>query len=119
MLALFLDILFLGASSVVVTPVQAFFEYPFACMLLGLAGIFHRKTVWFAMTGAALAVFLKFLVHYFAGVFVWYYVYAFPEGYGQWIWPAVYNGSFLIVEFIISAIILAILVQRGTLDYRL
>jgi thiamine transporter len=122
-IALLIDVLYLGASSVVATPVQAVFEYPVAFGLIGLSGmltgVFHKKTVGLALAGAGLSVFLRFWVHYFAGVFVWYYVYAFPPGYGQWIWPAVYNGSFLIVEYIISAVVLAILVKRGTLDYRL
>jgi len=117
-IALFIDVLLLGVSSVIATPVQAVLEYPIASGLLGLTGIFHRKTVNFAIAGAAISVFLKFLVHYFVGVFVWYYVYSFPA-YGQWIFPAVYNGSFLTVEFIVSAILLTILVKRGTLDYRL
>jgi thiamine transporter len=104
---------------VIATPLQAVLEYPLAFGLIGLTGMFYRKTVSLALTGAAVSVFLRFLVHYFAGVFVWYYVYAFPAGYGQYVWPAVYNGSFLIVEFIISAILLAILVRRGTLEYRL
>ncbi len=117
-LALLIDVLLLGASAVVATPVQAFLEYPIAFGLIGLTGIFHRKTVKWALGGAALSVFLRFLVHYFVGVFVWYYVYSFPE-YGQFIWPAVYNGSFLSVEFLISAVLLAILVRRKTLDYRL
>jgi thiamine transporter len=118
-LALFIDVLFLGAAAIVVTPVQAVLEYPIAFGLIGLTGIFHRRTVNLAIAGAALSVFLRFLVHYFVGVFVWYYVYSFPEGYGQWIWPAVYNGSFLTVEFVISAVLLAVLVKRGTLSYRL
>jgi thiamine transporter len=119
LLALFIDVLFLGAAAVIATPLQAVFEYPVAFGLIGLTGMFYRKTVSWALTGAAVSVFLRFLVHYFAGVFVWYYVYAFPAGYGQYVWPAVYNGSFLIVEFIISAILLTILVRRGTLEYRL
>jgi len=118
-LALFIDVLFLGAAAVIATPLQAVLEYPVAFGLIGLTGMFYKKTVSFATAGAAVSVFLRFLVHYFVGVFVWYYVYAFPAGYGQYVWPAVYNGSFLIVEFIISAILLAILVRRGTLDYRL
>jgi thiamine transporter len=117
-LAFFIDILYLGASSIIATPLQAVLEYPFAFGLIGLTGIFHRKTITFALAGAGLAVFLRFLVHYFVGVFVWYYVYAFPE-FGQWIYPAVYNGSFLAAEFAICAVILAVLVRRGTLDYRL
>jgi|SRR5208283_2430036 len=121
-IALFVDVLSLGASSVVATPIQAVFEYPVAFGLIGLTGfltgVFHKKTVGLALAGAGIAVFLRFLVHYFAGVFVWYYVYAFPA-YGRWVFPAVYNGSFLIVEYIISAIVLTILIKRGTLDYRL
>ena len=121
-IALLVDVLSLGASSVVATPIQAVFEYPVAFGLIGLTGfltgIFHKKTVGLALAGAGIAVFLRFLVHYFAGVFVWYYVYAFPA-YGRWVFPAVYNGSFLIVEYIISAIVLTILIKRGTLDYRL
>ena len=121
-IALLIDVLYLGASAVVATPVQAVFEYPIAFGLIGLTGlltgIFHEKTVGLALVGAGLAVFLRFLDHYFVGVFVWYYVYAFPA-FGRWIYPAIYNGSFLIVEYIISAIVLAILIKRGTLDYRL
>jgi len=118
-LALFIDMLFLGASAIIATPLQAVLEYPLAFGLIGLTGIFHKKTFAFGLAGAGLSVFLRFLVHYFLGVFIWYYVYAFPAQYGQYVWPAVYNGSFLLVEFIISMVILAILVRRGTLDYRL
>jgi thiamine transporter len=121
-LALFIDVLLLGAAAVIATPVQGVLEYPVAFGLIGLTGMFHKKTVRLAMAGAAMCTFLRFLVHYFAGVFFWYYVYRFPTGYGQYVryvWPAVYNGSFLSVEFIISAILLTILVRRGTLEYRL
>ncbi|MGA2524818.1 MAG: energy-coupled thiamine transporter ThiT, partial [Candidatus Bathyarchaeia archaeon] len=90
-IALLVDVLSLGASSVVATPIQAVFEYPVAFGLIGLTGfltgIFHKKTVGLALAGAGIAVFLRFLVHYFAGVFVWYYVYAFPA-YGRWVFPA-------------------------------
>jgi thiamine transporter len=122
-IALFIDVLYLGASAVVASPLQAVLEYPVALGLIGLTGLFtglfQKKTVGLALVGASLAVFLRFLDHYFVGVFVWYYVYAFPSGYDQWIWPAIYNGSFLIVEFIISAVVLVVLINRGTLDYRL
>jgi thiamine transporter len=118
-LALPIDVVTLGASNIIVSPQQVFLEYPVALGLIGLTGIFHRKNVQFAIAGAAFSVFLRFLVHYFVGVYVWYYVYSFPLGYGQYVWPAVYNGSFLLVEFIISAVLLAVLVKRGTLDYSL
>jgi thiamine transporter len=125
-IALLIDALLVGVSNVIVNPLQAGLEYPLASGLLGLTGIFgglfQRKTVGLALAGATLSVFLKFLVHYFAGVYVWWYVYAFPGGWGpyvRYIWPAIYNGSFLLVELIVSSIILSILIRRGTLNYRL
>ena len=118
-LALPIDVITLGASSIIVSPQQVFLEYPIAFGLIGLTGMFHRKTVTFAIAGAAISVFARFLVHYFVGVYVWYYVYAFPPGYGQYVWPAVYNGSFLVGEFIICAVLLTVLVKRGALDYAL
>jgi thiamine transporter len=104
--------------SPIATPIQAVLEYPIAFGVLGLAGIFHKKTVAFAMAGVAISVFIKFLVHYFVGVFIWYYIYKFPA-FGQYVYPAVYNGLFLVPEFIISAILIALLVKRRTLEYGL
>jgi thiamine transporter len=122
-IALFIDVLYLGASAIVASPLQAVLEYPVALGLIGLTGVlngvFHKKSVGLALIGAGLAVFLRFLIHYFVGAFVFYYIYAFPPGYGQWVWPAVYNGSFLIVEFVISSVVLSVLIKRGTLEYRL
>jgi thiamine transporter len=118
-LALLIDVVLLGGSAVVATPAQVIFEYPIAFGVIGLTGVFHRKTVAFAVGGVAISVFIKFFIHYFVGVLVWPYFYTFPEEYGRWLWPAIYNGSFLAVEFIISAILISVLVKRGTLEYAL
>jgi thiamine transporter len=118
-LALLIDMILTGASAIIATPMQAILEYPIAFGLIGLTGMLHKKTVPYALAGAGISVFLRFLVHYFVGAIVWYYVYAFPTEYGQWLWPAIYNGSFLLAEFIISAALLTVLVKRGTIDYRL
>lgn len=118
-LALFIDVLFVGAANIIVSPVQVILEYPIAFGVLGLTGMFHKKSMLFVISGAGAAVFIKFLIHYFVGVFVWYYVYEFPIEYGRYLWPAVYNGSFLTVEFVISAVVLAGLVKTGTLEYGL
>ena len=116
-LAIPIDIALLPYSPIA-TPLQAVLEYPVAFAVLGLAGIFHKKTVAFTIAGVAISVFIKFLVHYFVGVFIWYYVYEFPA-FGQYLYPAVYNGLFLVPEFIISAIIITILVKKRTLEYAL
>jgi thiamine transporter len=96
---------------------QAILEYPIAFAFLGLAGIFRKDSASYALAGLGIAVFIKFSVHYLVGVFVWYNVYSFPPEWGQYLWPAVYNGSFLLVEFIVSAILIAVLVKKGTLKY--
>ncbi len=119
-LALLIDVMLVGAGNIIVTPIQVFLEYPVAFGVLGLAGLFYkRSSVSSAILGVALGVFVKFLLHYLVGAFIWVSVYDFPPEWGQWLWPAVYNGSFLLVEFIISAVIIAILVKRGTLEYSL
>lgn len=117
-LALFEDIILLGAANIIATPLQAILEYPIAFGVIGLTGMFHKKSAVFAVTGAGLAVFIRFWIHYFVGVFVWESIYGFPPEYGLWLWPAVYNGSFLSVEFVVSAILLFALVKKGTLEYR-
>lgn len=117
-LALLEDMILLGAASIIATPLQAILEYPIAFGVIGLTGMFHKKSAVFAVTGAGLAVFIRFWIHYFVGVFVWENIYGFPPEYGLWLWPAVYNGSFLSVDFIISAILLFALVKKGTLEYR-
>jgi thiamine transporter len=116
-LALPIDIILLPYSPIA-TPLQAILEYPVAFAVLGFAGIFHKKTVAFAIAGVAISVSIKFLIHYFVGVFIWYYVYEFPA-FGQYLYPAIYNGLFMIPEFIISAVIIVILVNKGTLEYGL
>jgi thiamine transporter len=95
-----------------------FLEYPLAFGVLGLAGLFHRKTIAFVMAGVGISVFVKFLLHVFAGYVFWPLIYGFPPEWGI-LWPIVYNGSFLIIEFIISAILIYILVRKGTLNYAL
>jgi thiamine transporter len=118
-LALFIDIVLLGAASIIATPIQVFLEYPIAFGVVGLTGLFRNRSALVAVGGAGLSVFIRFWIHYFVGVFVWSTVYTFPAQYGLWLWPAIYNGSFLLVEFIVSGILLYALVQKGTLKYRL
>lgn len=118
-LALFIDMLLVGAANIIVSPVQAILEYPAAFGVLGITGIFHRMSLGFVVTGTGISVFLRFLIHYLVGVYIWFTIYEFPLEWGRYFWPAVYNGSFLIVEFIISAILLVVLVKRGTLEYQL
>lgn len=109
--------LMLGGS--VFTPIQAILEYPVAFGFLGLAGIFYKSidfnsnnkltvrhyfkiviSIFLAITG-------RFICHFIAGVTV--FAQYTPEGMHPWIYSLVYQSSYLVPEFIISALILSLL----------
>jgi thiamine transporter len=94
----------------VVDPVQALLDYPIAFAALGLASIFKK----YPPLGVALGIFGRFLAHFTSGVwFFWQYA---PEGMNPMVYSAIYNGSYLLVELVISAIIMYIIVKRRLLE---
>jgi len=94
----------------IVDPVQALIDYPIAFAALGLAGMFKK----YPLMGVAVGIFGRFLAHFVSGVwFFWIYA---PEGMSPIVYSAVYNGSYLAVEFIISAVIIYTLVRRRLLQ---
>jgi thiamine transporter len=85
--------------------------------------IFFALSVWKVMeekawksplVGVTVAAFCKFLAHFASGVIFWA-AYAPPE-LGPYLYAAVYNASFLIPEFVISAFLIYLLVKRGTVE---
>ncbi len=114
--ALLIDVMLLPYSPIT-NPMQVFLEYPIAFGALGLAGILHRRSTIFAAISVGISGLIKFLLHFIAGIIFW--AWTIPEGWDPTLWSAVYNGSFLLPEFIISAIILFILLKKGTLEYAL
>ncbi len=116
LLALLIDVTLLPYSPIT-NPVQVILEYPIAFGILGLAGVFHRPSVSTAIIGVGISVLAKFFLHFLAGIVFW--AYTVPQGWNPVAWAAVYNGSFLLAEFIISAILTFLLVKKGTLEYRI
>ncbi len=96
----------------IVSPVQAILDYPLAFAALGLAGIFkkYRERARWAVVGVGVGMFGRFLCHFVSGI-VFFAMYA-PAGTDIVFYSAVYNGGYLFVEFIISAIIIYILARR-------
>jgi len=73
-----------------------------------------EKRAWRSlMIGVTVAGVGKFLSHFVSGVLFWS-SYA-PAQMGPVVYSAVYNASFLIPEFIISAFLMYLLIKRGTL----
>jgi len=116
LIALPIDIILLPYSPIT-NPIQVFVEYPIAFGVLGLAGIFHKRSAAFAVIGAGISILAKFVLHVIAGVIFW--AWSIPSDWNPIVYAVVYNGSFLLPEFIISAILIYILVKKKTLEYSL
>lgn len=89
-----------------VHPVQVLLDYPVAFGLLGVAGFFPRRPA----SGIVLGGLGRFLAHFLSGV-VFFASYA-PEGTSPVVYSAIYNGSYMLPEVVIS-VILTLLVLRA------
>lgn len=83
------------------------FDYVVAFGALGLAGFFRSGGVAKGMIGITVGIAGRFVCHVLSGVIVWA-SYA-PEGMNPWVYSTVYNGSYLLPELVISALIFAML----------
>ena len=97
----------------VFSPTQAILEYPIAFGFLGLAGIFSNsientkgRNYFQIILSVFLAIGGRFICHLLAGV-IFFAEYAGAKN--PWIYSAGYQASYLVPEFIISAIILSLI----------
>ena len=97
-------------GSYIVDPIQALLDYPIAFAALGLAGMFRK----YPLAGVGVGIFGRFLAHFASGV--WFFSQYAPAGTHPVVYSAIYNGSFLFVEFIVSAILIYIVVKRRLLE---
>jgi thiamine transporter len=99
--------LFLGGLKDVVHPMQLLLDFPVAFGMLGLAGLAHRSNPFVGGALSGLALVGRFLAHVVSGV-IFFGQYA-PEGQNAWVYSAVYNGSYMLPEMLISGAILLVL----------
>jgi thiamine transporter len=85
--------------------------------VLSIMGMVEKKAWRSPLLGVTVAGVGKFLAHFVSGVIFWS-AYAPPE-LGPVVYSAVYNASFLIPEFIISAFLIYLLVKRRTVEIAL
>jgi thiamine transporter len=95
------------------SPVGMFLDYPFAFGVLGLAGLFKKQPI----IGVIVGLIGRFVGHFISGV-VFFGMYA-PEGMSPVIYSAIYNGSYILPEIVISAVLIYLLVQRDVLNMNL
>lgn len=90
-----------------VHPVQVLLDYPVAFGALGLAGLAAGRSNWQAAALGSLALAGRFAAHLVSGV-VFFSQYA-PEGQNVWLYSAIYNGSYILPEMVISGVLLVML----------
>lgn len=95
------------------TPVQIVLDYPFAFGALGLAGLFRKYKKGLTI-GYAVGVFGRFLCVFISGVVFWG-IYA-PEGSNVFAYSAVYNGTYLLAEGIITILIIQIPALKNIIE---
>ncbi len=94
----------------VVYPTQVVLDYPVAFGALGLAGFFRRLPV----LGVAVGIAGRFLAHFISGV-IFFASFA-PEGMSPEVYSAIYNGSYLLPELVISAVVIQLLTYSKALE---
>jgi thiamine transporter len=93
----------------VIDPVQLLLDYPLAFGVLGFAGFFQKYPV----AGATVGISGRFIMHFIAGVVYWAPVEA--PTLNPFVYSAVYNGSYIIPELVISGFILYLLQKSNVL----
>jgi thiamine transporter len=93
-----------------IDPVQVLLDYPLAFGVLGLAGFFKKLP----LVGSSVAIAGRFVMHFASGVFYWAPLYA--VGLNPYVYSAVYNGSYLLPELIVSGIIIYVLQKSKVLN---
>jgi len=93
-----------------VHPVQLLLDYPIAFGVLALAGLFKEHP----LIGVGIGILGRFVAHFVSGI-VFFSQYA-PEGMNPAVYSAIYNGSYLVGELIVSSVLMFIIVKRKLID---
>jgi thiamine transporter len=101
----------------IVHPAQVLLDYPLAFGALGLAGLFKSRP----SIGVSVGIAGRFIAHFVSGV-IFFAIYA-PQVYlgltigaNAYLYSAIYNGTYLIPELIISLILVLVLVKRNLIN---
>jgi thiamine transporter len=100
-----------------VHPAQLLLDYPVAFGALGLSGLLRKHE----LAGVALGVAGRFLAHFVSGV-IFFATYApavylgVDIGANAYTYSALYNGSYLLPELVISLVLMMVVTRRGLID---
>ena len=91
-----------------------FIDYIFAFTVLGLAGVFRKKGTAGWISGIAIAIALRFVMHFLSGVVIWKSFGELWEGFStdsSVLYSILYNGSYMLPELVITVIAAVILLN--------
>jgi len=91
-------------------PTQILLDYPLAFGALGLAGAFKNR----AVVGVGVGIIGRFICHFVSGV-IFFGQYAW-EGWNVYTYSAAYNATYLVPEFIVTAVIIFTLLKTKLLN---
>jgi len=100
-------LLHMAFGGYVINPIQGLLDYPLAFAALGLAGFFKK----YRLVGVGVGIVGRFICSFLSGML--FFTSMTIEGA---IASAIYNGTYLIGEFIISVIVIYLLVLRKLID---
>jgi len=86
----------------------ALFDYIIAFGVLGLGRQFSKN----AVIGGGIVIALRYISHVISGAILWgQFATTEQLAHGVWVYSIVYNATYMVPEFIISVIVLAVLVR--------
>src|SRR5207249_12311271 len=95
---------------VISVPAQVILDYRLALGLVGRAGFFQKIPI----LGVGLGIAARFCAHFVSGVL--FFASYGRAGVSPFVYSAVYNGGFLIPEFVITAALMIALIRVRALE---
>ena len=89
---------------------QVLLDYPLAFGCLGLAGFFQKR---WTLVGVVVSIMGRFIMHLVSGAL--YFASFAPAGMNPWVYSALYNGSYLLPELVISMFLILLLQKSKAL----
>jgi thiamine transporter len=108
------------ADSAVMAAGIVLFDYIVPFSVLGLAGLFRNVTKSRKVNlvlGIAVTLCIRFLCHFATGVWIWEALWPNELGWAAPIWSLAYNGSYMLPELIITAIVAVLLYSSPLKKY--
>lgn len=108
----------------IMTPLQGFIDYFLAFTVVGISGLFMNgfvnnykeenlmKAKLYGIGGMFVGSFLRFICHFTSGI-VFFGEYA-PEGQPVVLYSLIYNGTYMLISFILSAVVVMVLYSAAS-----